>query len=451
VKRLRPCVAWFTKGVVMASSIEVPDLSVGTRTIQKLRLRILPFVFLLFVIAYLDRINIGFAALTMNKELGINSQQFGLLAGIFFLGYFIFEVPSNLLLYKIGARIWIARILISWGTVAVLSGFVQTVHQLYLARFLLGLAEAGYLPGIVLYLTYWFRQRERAQAIALFMTAVPVAIFVGAPLSGLILDHIHWLGFSSWRWLLILEGGPAVVCGLLTYFLLPSRPAEAKFLSDEEKNWISSKLSREERQKLVKHRISAMQVFTNGRIWHLICIGFALFVSVYTINFWIPQLVKLLLAGHSNSVIGLVVMIPNLVAMPAMVLVSRSSDRKLERSYHAAIPAIIGGTAFLLLGTAHSASFSVALLSLAAAGVFSFYGPYLALPFEFLAGISAASGIALINSFAHLGAFVGPPAVGWITQKTGSFYSGLALAGVSLFVSAALLLLLPRQARSSPD
>jgi MFS transporter, ACS family, tartrate transporter len=189
----------------MAFSPEIHTLSIGTRTIAKLRIRILPFVFLLYIVAYLDRINIGFAALTMNKELGITSQQFGLLAGIFFFGYFIFEVPSNILLYKIGARIWIARILISWGTVAVLTGFVQSVRQLYLARFLLGLAEAGYFPGIILYLTHWFRQREQAQAIALFMTAVPVASFVGAPLSGLILDHVHWLGVSSWRWLLILR------------------------------------------------------------------------------------------------------------------------------------------------------------------------------------------------------------------------------------------------------
>ena len=432
----------------MDSEINIAANSTEVKIIRKLQIRIIPFIFLLFFVAYLDRINIGFAALTMNKELAITSQQFGLLAGIFFCGYFFFEVPSNLVLHKIGARIWVARILISWGIVAVLTGFVQTVHQLYFARFLLGLAEAGYVPGILLYLTFWFRQRELAQAIALFMTAVPVTSFVGAPLSGLILDHVYWLGVSSWRWLLMLEGVPAVVCGLLTYFLLPNRPAEARFLNQEEKDWISAELSREERQKLAKHRISAVQVFTNGRVWHLISIGFALFVGVYTINFWTPQLVKSLLAGYSNTVIGLVVMIPNLAALSAMFFVSRSSDRKLERRYHAAIPAIVGGAALLSLGTTQSVLISVALLSFAAAGVFSFYGPYLALPCEFLTGLSAASGIALINSFSHLGAFVGPQAVGWITQKTGSLYAGLALAGVSLFVSAALVLLLPKGARA---
>jgi MFS transporter, ACS family, tartrate transporter len=434
--------------VRVGSAIETGAKSIEARTIQKLRIRILPFVFFLYVVAYLDRINIGFAALTMNKELAITSQQFGFLAGFFFFGYFIFEVPSNLLLHRIGARIWIARILITWGIVAVLTGFAQTAHQLYVVRFFLGLAEAGYFPGILLYLTYWFPQREHSLTIALFMTAVPITSILGAPVSGFILDRVHWLGVSSWRWLLILEGIPAVVCGLLTYFLLPNSPSEAKFLNREEKEWISSELAREERQKLAEHRVSAVQVFTSGRVWHLSCIGFALFVSVYTINFWMPQLVKSLSAGYSNSVVGLLVMIPNFLALMVMVLVSRSSDRKLERRYHAAIPAIVGGVALLLLGTTHSTFLSIVLLSFGAAGIYSFYGPFYSLPCEFLTGFSAASGIALINSVAHLGGFIGPSAVGLITQTTGNLYGGLALAGVSLFVSATLVLLLPRKARA---
>ena len=206
-------------------ALDTGSAPIDTRTIQKLRLRILPFLFLLYVVSFFDRINIGFAALTMNKELAITSQQFGLLVGIFFLGYSLFEIPSNLFLHKIGARIWIARILLTWGILATLTGFVHNVHQLYVVRFLLGLAEAGYFPGMVSYLTYWFRQREQAQAIALFLTAVPVTSIVGAPMSGLILDHVHWLGVGSWRWLLILEGIPAIACGVLTYFLLPSSQA----------------------------------------------------------------------------------------------------------------------------------------------------------------------------------------------------------------------------------
>src|SRR5499427_1427062 len=209
--------------------------SLETRTIRKLRKRILPYIFLLYIVAFLDRINISFAALTMNKALAITSQQFGLLSGIFFWGYFLFEIPSNLLLHRIGARIWIARILVSWGIVAMLTGLVTTPAHLYILRFLLGVAEAGYFPGILLYLTYWFRQRQLAHAFAVFLAAVPVASIVGAPASGLILDHIHWFGFSSWRWLLILEGTPAIVGGVLTCLLLPSRPTEATFLTSDEK------------------------------------------------------------------------------------------------------------------------------------------------------------------------------------------------------------------------
>ncbi len=262
------------------------SISTGTKTIPKIRIRILPYLFLLYVISYLDRINIGFAALTMNKELAITSQQFGLLVGIFFFGYFLFEIPSNLMLHRIGARVWIARILISWGIVAMLSGLSRNVSQLYVARFLLGLAEAGYFPGIVLYLTYWFRLREQAQAIALFLTGLPVTSILGAPVSGFILDHVHWLGVSSWRWLLVLEGIPAVACGVLTYFVLPGRPAEAKFLTEDEKHWITEELDQEERQKMGAHKISAVEAMTNGRVWHLACIGFTLNIGMYSLSFW---------------------------------------------------------------------------------------------------------------------------------------------------------------------
>src|SRR6266478_2320792 len=423
-------------------------MSIEARTIQKVRIRILPFIFLLFVVCFLDRINIGFAALTMNKELAITGQQYGLLFGIFFFGYFLFEIPRNLLLHKIGARIWIARILITWGILAMLTGFVHTVHQLYIVRLLLGLAEAGYFPGMALYLTYWFPQREQARALALLIAASPVTNILGAPVSGLILDHVHWLGISSWRGLLILEGIPAIVFGFLTYFLLPNRPGEAKFLATDEKEWIRAELGREEQQKLGHRGYSALQALASGRVWHLILTYFGMTLGVWTLISWSPQLVKSLSSRYSNSMVGLLLTIPNLVGLAAMILVSGSSDRRLERRYHVAIPAIMAGTALVLLGATRSPFYSLTLLSFLAAGVYSYSGPFWALPSEFLAGYSAAAGIALVNSVGALGGFAGPYMIGAIAMRTGNLYAGLAIAGVPLFISVALVLLLPRKARA---
>lgn len=423
--------------------------SIESRTIQKLQIRLIPFLFLLYVIAIIDRINIGFAALTMNKELAITSQQFGIAAGIFFPGYFLFEVPSNLLLHRIGARVWIARILLSWGLVATLTGFIQSVHQLYAARFFLGLAEAGYFPGIVLYLTYWFRQRDQARTLALLLTGYPVTSILGAPISGFILDHAHWLGMGSWRWLLILEGMPAILLGFLTYSVLPNRPSEAKFLTRAEREWLEEELEREEQQKLNQRRYSAVEAMTNWRVWHLILIYFGMMIGNYTMSFWMPQMVKSLSSGYSNTNVGYLVMIPYLAALAAMILVSRSSDRRMERKYHVAISLLVAGMAFVALGRIHSPFVSIALFSFVAIGYWSSIGPYWALPGEFLTGFSAASGIALINAVGNLGGFVGPSVVGFISQRTGSLYLGLPFAGIAMLASAILMFLLPKEARAS--
>jgi MFS transporter, ACS family, tartrate transporter len=415
-----------------------------TRTIRKVQIRLIPFLFVLYVVAMIDRINIGFAALTMNKDLGLNSQQYSIAAGIFFIGYFLFEVPSNLMLHKIGARIWIARILLSWGFVASLTGLVRSAHQLYAARVLLGFAEAGYYPGIVLYLTYWFRQREQARVLALFLTGFAVNSIVGAPISGFILDHAHWLGVASWRWLFILEGLPAIALGFLTYQVLPNRPNEAKFLTGEEREWLQAELEREDQLKLERGRQSALEGMTNPRVWHLVAIYFAMMIGSYTLSFFAPQLVKSLSKDYSNSLVGYLVMIPYLAALAGMIFVGRSSDRRMERRYHAAICLLVGGIGFLSLGWIHSPFVTVALLSLLAVGYCSSLGPFWAMPSEFLTGFSAASGIALINATGNLGGFAGTAVVGFISQKTGSLAGGLAFAGICMLLSAALVLLLPR-------
>jgi MFS transporter, ACS family, tartrate transporter len=330
--------------------------------------------------------------------------------------------------------------------VAVLTGFVQSVPQLYVARFLLGVAEAGFFPGIVLYLTYWFRRREQAQAIALFIAAAPVSGILGAPISGFVLDHVHWLDHSSWRWLLILEGLPAIVCGVFTYFLLPNRPAEAKFLTQTEKDWITQELAREEREKVNDHSISALRALANSRVWRLACIAFTFQIAVYSMYFWMPQAVRSLSSVYSNTVVGILVMVPYIAGVVAMILISRSSDRRLERRYHGVISLVVGGIALILLGTTDSLFLSIAIWIFVAMGISGFNGPFWSLPSEFLTGSSAASGIALITSVGSLGGFVGPYALGWISQKTANLYAGLAFAGASLLISATLMLLLPKKA-----
>ena len=418
---------------------------IETRTIWRLQIRLIPFLFLLYVVAMVDRINIGFAQLTMNKDLGLSSQQYGIAAGIFFVGYFLFEVPSNLILHKVGARVWIARILLSWGVVASLTGLVRSVHQLYAARIVLGFAEAGYYPGIVLYLTYWFRQRELARVLSLFLTGFAVNSVLGAPISGFILQHVHWLGVGSWRWLFILEGLPAIALGFLTYLVLPNRPSEAKFLTEEEKDWVQAELEREETQK-PQGRHSAMEGIANLRVWHLALIYFAMMIGSYTLSFYAPQLVKSLSTEYSSSLVGNLVMIPYLVALVGMIFVGRSSDRRMERRYHAAACLLVGGIGFLSLGWVHSPFVTVVLLSLLSIGYCSSLSPFWAMPSEFLTGLSAASGIAFINSVGNLGGFFGPSMVGFITQRTGTLYGGLAFAGISMLVAAALVLLLPKVA-----
>ncbi len=355
------------------------------------------------------------------------------------------------MLHKIGARVWISRILITWGTIATLTGFVQSASQLYIARFALGLAEAGYFPGIVLYLGCWFRQREKAHAIALILMGIPLASALGGPISGLLLDHVHWFGLSSWRWLFILEGSPALAYVFLTLLLLPNRPTEARFLTSEEKTWIADQLEQEERQNPGARTISVARTLVHPRVWHLACIGFGHGFATYIFSFWLPQIMKSVLGGQSNTVVGFVVMIPNSLGLIAMILVSRHSDRTLERRYHIATATALSGIAMLLLGVPRSPLLSVVLFSAVAIAAYSSLPVFFSLPGEFLTGFSAAAGIALVTSVANFGGFVGPYTVGLIRHRTGSSYYGLICAGVFFLISASLASVLPKRAQLAPD
>jgi ACS family tartrate transporter-like MFS transporter len=320
-----------------------------------------------------------------------------------------------------------------------------------MARFALGLAEAGYFPGVALYLSYWFPSRERAQALALIIIGIPLASVLGGPVSGLILDHAHWFGLSSWRWLLILEGLPPIMCVFLANRLLPSRPAEARFLTEEERSWIADQLEREERQKSAWLSISVTRTLIHPGVWHLACVGFGIGFASYTFLFWLPQMMKAVFAGASSSVVGLLLVVPNLAGAIAVIIVSRHSDRTLERRYHMAAAAALAGIGLLFLEASPTPLLSVVLFSVVAIGSYSFLPIFFSAPCEFLSGFPAAAGIALVTSVANLGGFVGPYVVGSIQGRTGSLSVGLAVAGLSFLVSASLALLLPRKAQASAN
>jgi ACS family tartrate transporter-like MFS transporter len=404
------------------------------------RRHLIPLLFVLYVVAYLDRINVGFAALDMNRELGLSSGQYGLLSGIFFLGYFLFEIPSNLILHRIGARTWMARILFTWGLVALLTGFVTNASQLYAARFLLGVAEAGFFPGMLYYLSHWFAQRQQAQAIGLFLTALPAASIVGGPLSGWIMDHVHGLHLSGWRWLLILEALPAIGCGLLTYRVLPDRPADATFLSKEEKDRIHATLARESAAKPGAGELGLLQSLIHPRILHLTGIHFLFLMGLYLTGFWMPESIRAVAIGYSNTGVGVLVAIPSTVGLIAMIIVSRSSDRRRERYWHAACSLAVAAAALYYVSATASLAGRVGLWCAVASGLVSYLGPFWACPGEFLGGRSAASALAFINSFGSLGSFFSLSIIGTIAKRTGSLEGGFRAVAVALALAAALVL-----------
>ncbi|QGZ64254.1 MFS transporter [Paraburkholderia acidisoli] len=402
--------------------------------VRKIAWRIIPFVFILYVISYIDRANIGYAALQMNHELALTSEAFGFASGIFFIGYFLFEVPSNVMLNKYGARVWIARILVTWGLVSVGSAFVQNATQLYALRFLLGVAEAGFFPGIIVYLTYWFRAKELATTVALFTAAIPVSYIIGAPLSTWVMDTVHWFGWSGWRWMLVLEGAPALIGGVLCFLYLTDRPALAKWLAPEEREWLLAELEGDRKARPAAKHFGSLKAMTNPKVLYLSFIYFVYQCGSLGVGYWMPQIIKGFSKTLSHTQIGLIAMVPYLFATVVMILWSRNSDRRNERRLHSAVPLAVAALALLGAGLTTNPYVSITMISFSLAGLYAFKSPFWALPTLFLTRSTAAVSIAVINSVGNLGGFAGPFAIGYIKGSGQSATPGL------LFLSALLVM-----------
>jgi ACS family tartrate transporter-like MFS transporter len=418
-----------------------------TRTLRKVTLRIVPFVMLLYFIAFIDRVNIGFAALTMNKDLGFSPTVFGFGAGIFFLGYFLFEVPSNLVLDKVGARIWIARVMITWGLISGAMAFVQGPNSFYALRFLLGAAEAGFFPGIILYLSYWFPARQRAAVTAMFMAAAPLSTVLGSPVSGALLEMHGLLGLSGWQWMFIVEAVPALILGVIVLFYMTDRPEKAKWLRDDERNWLVTTMNAEAAKKAGTASHSVWRGLADPRVIALSLVYFGTSAGLYTLGIWAPQIIKEF--GLSSLQVGFLNALPGIVAIVAMVLWARHSDRSGERTWHVVGTCLLASLGLVLAGFAGSVLAVLLALTLVNIGISSAKPPLWSMPTLFLSGSAAAAGIATINSIGNLGGFVGPAMIGWIKDITGSFQGGLFFVAGLLVLSAILTLVLARSRRTS--
>lgn len=414
----------------------VPDIE--AQAYNKVVWRIMPLLFLCFLVAYLDRVNVGFAKLQMSTDLNFSETVYGLGAGIFFIGYFFFEVPSNLILYRVGARKWIARIMITWGIISALMMFVTTPTSFYVMRFLLGVAEAGFFPGVILYLTYWFPARRRGRAIAMFITGIPISGIIGSPLSGWILQAFNGVnGWAGWQWLFLLEGAPTVLVGLLVWRFLDDGIADAKWLNPEEKRILQDNIFADVGEK-TSH--SFRQLLRDTRIWILALIYFGVLMGLYGVSFWLPTLIKA--TGIERPLdIGLLSAIPYIVAIVAMNLINRSSDKHAERRWHFAFPAVLGGLGLIFSAVfAQNPVYSIIALSVGCAGILTICPLFWTLPTAFLGGTAAAGGIALINSLGNLSGFVSSYLIGFLKDLTHSTSIGMYMLGCVLFVCAALVI-----------
>jgi len=403
---------------------------------------LIPYLFVLYVIAFLDRVNVGYAALQMTGDLGFSPEIFGFGAGIFFIGYFLFEVPGTLLVETWSARGWIARIMISWGVLASATGSIHNASQFYWVRFFLGVAEAGFFPGLLVYLSHWFRQADRAKTVALFMSAIPISNILGAPLSGWLLT-VNWLGYAGWRWLFIIEGVPAVVFGMVTIFYLTDRPQQAKWLADDERLWIVNELAHERTATLAQGSASVWRAVCQRDVWLLAFAYFGMITCLYGFNFWLPTIVKQL-SDQSNLLTVLITAIPYCAGLVAMLWMGWSSDRSSERRWHTAIPMMIAGIG-LLCGALlqNQVVLAIALFCVAAIGIYGHLPGFWATTYGRFTGVTAAAVIALINSFGNLGGFVGPYVIGYLNGATHSFVGGILYLAMSALAAAGFILWVP--------
>ena len=424
----------------MEPGVSTPGLdAVAERARRRISLRVIPYVFILYIIAFLDRVNVGYAALQMADDLGFSAEVFGFGAGIFFFGYVILEIPGSVLVERWSARKWIARIMISWGVLAIMTAFVRTSTQFYWVRFLLGAAEAGFFPGIIVYLSHWFRYEDRAKAVALFMAAIPVSNLLGSPISGLLLG-VRWFNQPGWRWLFIVEGIPAVILGFITISYLTDWPRDATWLPDDEKEWIIRELELEKRQRKAVRHISMWQALRHRDVLLLVGAYFFATVGFYGLNIWMPTLLKQA-SNWSDLKVTVVAMIPHLAGLISMLLVGASSDRTGERRWHAASAMVLGGIGYVLVIMAGgNPLLVVAAFCVVAAGVDGYFPGFWPLPTAFLTESAAAASIGLINSFGNLGGFVGPYILGYVRTATNSFNIGLACLAVSMVLGAACVL-----------
>ena len=415
----------------------------GKRALRKVAWRLIPFMGLLYFLAFVDRVNIGFAALTMNADLGLSASMFGFASGIFFIGYVLFEVPSNIVMEKVGARLWIARIMITWGLISTSTAFVSTPTSLYVLRFLLGVAEAGFFPGMILYLTYWFPAASRARIVSAFMVALPISTVIGSPVSTAMLS-LDAYGLHGWQWMFLIEGIPAVLCGVAVLAVLRDGPAKAAWLADDERNWLQGQLA-VERAALGTAAHSSLAGLREPRVWFLGLVYFGMLVGTYGVGFWLPQIVKGL-GNLSYFEVGLATALPYAVAALTMYLWGSHSDRSGERTWHVALPTFVGA-----LGLAFSAywgntpALALAALCVCVMGLYSALPVFWTMPTSMLAGSAAAAGIALVNSIGNTGGFLGPTLVGFVTDATGSYAAALCtLAGFVVASGILVLAIAPR-------